>query len=102
MDDARAARMATELMGTTIGGWTIREYLGAGKSALVFKAEKDSALAALKVFDPELVQRFGMDVQTARRDKGTAYISLEIAVIGILFLHFLHMRMSPMTFPNLV
>ena len=69
MDDARAVRMAAELLGTTIGDWTILEYLGAGKSALVFRAQKDSSFAALKVFDPELVQRFGTDVQKARIER---------------------------------
>ena len=68
MDDARAVRMAAELLGTTIGDWTILEYLGAGKSALVFRAQKDSSFAALKV-DPELVQRFGTDVQKARIER---------------------------------
>ena len=69
MDDARAARMQGELMNTSVGGWKIVEYLGAGKSALVFAAEKENITGALKIFDPELVQRFGTDVQAARIDR---------------------------------
>jgi serine/threonine protein kinase len=69
MDDARAARMADELLNKTVGNWTILEFLGAGKSALVFKAQNSTGFAALKIFDPELVQRFGTDVQTARIDR---------------------------------
>jgi serine/threonine protein kinase len=58
--------MQAELLHTSIGGWEIVTYLGAGKSALVFAAMKDGLTGALKVFDPELVERFGTDVQTTR------------------------------------
>jgi serine/threonine protein kinase len=69
MDEARASRMAKELLNAKVGTWRILEYLGAGKSALVFKAQNDSGFAALKIFDPELVERFGTAVQAARIDR---------------------------------
>lgn len=69
MDDARAARMKSELIHTSVAGWNVVEFLGAGKSALVLGAEKDGVSAALKIFDPELVQRFGSDIQAARIER---------------------------------
>jgi serine/threonine protein kinase len=69
MDEARAKRMAAELVGKTVGKWTLLDYLGAGKSALVFRASNGATEAALKIFDPELVDRYGRDVQAARIER---------------------------------
>lgn len=66
MDHVRAARMAEELKGVHIGGWLVREYKGAGKSAVVFEGEKDGLRSALKVFDPELVQKYRKNTQQGR------------------------------------
>lgn len=66
MDPVRAERMSRELHGQLIGGWIIRRYLGAGKSAVVFEGEKDGNQAALKIFDPEHVERFGKSTQLER------------------------------------
>lgn len=66
MDSARAKRMTGELLNRTVGDWTITEYRAAGKSALVFKATRGGETAALKIFDPELIERFGKDVQEGR------------------------------------
>jgi hypothetical protein len=67
--------MAKELLGSTIGSWTPVRLLDAGKSAVVFEAENGSTVCALKIFDPELVERFGTEVQTAR-------ITRELALRG--------------------
>ncbi|QDT43488.1 Serine/threonine-protein kinase PknJ [Gimesia alba] len=75
MDPTRAERMKEELTGTSVGGWSIISYVGAGKSALVFLAENEARRAALKIFDPELVQRFGKQTQLTR-------ISREVSLIG--------------------
>jgi hypothetical protein len=72
MDQVRARRMADELVGSTIGAWNVVRLLDSGKSALVFEAESQSGRAALKVFDPELVERFGTDVQLARIERELA------------------------------
>lgn len=69
MDPVRAERMSKELVGTEVGGWSIKRYLGAGKSAVVFEGEKSGEQAALKIFDPELVDRFGKATQLARIDR---------------------------------
>lgn len=66
MDPVRALAMVAELRGRSVSGWTVVELAGSGKSAVVFKAERDGVTAALKVFDRELVERFGADVQERR------------------------------------
>ncbi|MHC2068121.1 protein kinase domain-containing protein [Bremerella sp. T1] len=75
MDEARAKIMSGELIGSSVSGWNIISYLGSGKSALVFHARKDAQDAALKIFDPELVERFGKETQLSR-------IARECALIG--------------------
>ncbi|HFF5953866.1 TPA: protein kinase [Stenotrophomonas maltophilia] len=53
-------------MGATLDGWTITGGLGHGKSAVVMVGEKEGTSAAIKVFHPELVERFGRDAQLER------------------------------------
>ena len=66
MDRARANRLATELMGQAVGGWRLTGFHSFGKSAIVFRGSRDDVIAAVKVFDPELVERFGSNVQEQR------------------------------------
>lgn len=66
MDSVRANAICDQLVGTQVGGWTIAEKTGFGKSAIVFRATRDTATVAIKVFDPELVERFGKDAQLDR------------------------------------
>ena len=49
-----------------LGDWTIGEPLGSGKSASVFRAARGSSAAALKIFDPFIVEKYGKDTQLAR------------------------------------
>jgi serine/threonine protein kinase len=72
MDRVRAERMAGELLGLTVGSWKPLRLLDSGKSAMVFEAESGSTVGALKIFDPELVERFGTAVQAARIDRELA------------------------------
>ncbi len=74
MDSVRAEHMARELIGHQVGGWQIQRRINAGKSAVVFAARKDRQQSALKVFDPELVERFGRDAQLARIDRERSLI----------------------------
>ena len=55
MDEARAKRLTEELVGKSVGGWHVIAFAGAGKSAIVFKAKRGDSVAAIKVFDPELI-----------------------------------------------
>lgn len=74
MDTVRAERMSQELRGQRVGRWLIRRYLGAGKSAVVFEGEKDGQQSALKVFDPELIKRFGKATQLGRIERERSLI----------------------------
>ena len=58
--------MAQELRGHSIGGWEVEDYLGNGFSAVVLSATKSNSRAALKVIDPEMVERYGLEHQRAR------------------------------------
>src|SRR5437016_3690201 len=66
MDKTLAARMAGKIVGTEVGGWRAQELLGSGKSALVLRAERNGQVAALKVFDPDLTEKYGEAVQLGR------------------------------------
>jgi eukaryotic-like serine/threonine-protein kinase len=54
------------LIGQTIGHWKLVKFVNAGKSAAVFRGEKDSETAAVKIFDPALVEEFGRESQLKR------------------------------------
>ena len=49
-----------------VGGWTILGYVGHGGSAVVLRAVRDDVTAALKIIDPEIVDKFGRDEQIER------------------------------------
>jgi hypothetical protein len=72
MDSARAARITNELKHNEIDGWVIIDQINHGKSAVVLRAEKGDETAAIKVFDPDLVERFGREIQLERinRERG--------------------------------
>ena len=75
VDPTVAKRMTDDLTGKTVGGWSIGSYLGAGKSALVFECAQGDTIAALKVFDPDLVNRHGKSTQLER-------IKRELSLVG--------------------
>jgi eukaryotic-like serine/threonine-protein kinase len=75
MDKVRAATYERELLGKQVGGWTICPRLGNGASAVVFAAERDGRVAAVKVFDRELIERVGEEAQLAR-------IKMEVKLVG--------------------
>lgn len=69
MDGARARRIADELTGRPLGrsDWEVVDYVNHGKSAVVLRGKRpDGTMAALKVFDPELVEKYGRSVQLER------------------------------------
>ncbi|MBC8029914.1 MAG: protein kinase [Pyrinomonadaceae bacterium] len=66
MDQVQAKRFAQQLLHKTIGGWELIDTCNAGKSAVVLKGVKSGEIAAVKIFDPELIERFGEDRQSAR------------------------------------
>ena len=74
MDAVVAQRMAAELVNREIGGWNVTEYVNCGKSAIVLRGRREEKVAALKVFDPDLVQRFGRASQLARIEREKALV----------------------------
>jgi serine/threonine protein kinase len=66
MDKIKANDLEAKLKGKSISGFIIETLLGCGKSAAVFKAIKGSEIFAIKVFDNELVERFGYEIQKRR------------------------------------
>ena len=66
MNTIRAKRIAKELNGKTVGGWTVLDYIDNGKAAVILRAVKGEETAALKIFDHELIERFGKETQLIR------------------------------------
>lgn len=75
MNKLTAEKMTGELVGKTVAGWLVQEYLNHGKSAAVFLAERSGQKAALKIFDPEILERYGREIQLKR-------IERELSLIG--------------------
>jgi eukaryotic-like serine/threonine-protein kinase len=78
MDKARAHQWFSELLGTEVAHWRPVELLGAGKSAIVVKADRGGASAALKIFEPEIVERFGLPAQLERIKRECLLIGRDI------------------------
>lgn len=66
MDSIRAQNLAKSLVGNTFCGFEVLSLINNGKSAAVFKVKRDAGFFALKVFDDELVERFGHEIQIKR------------------------------------
>ena len=66
MDAARADFYKRLFIGKTIDRWRVSRLLGNGKSAVVFVGESDAREYALKVFDPEIAERYGVVLQEQR------------------------------------
>jgi hypothetical protein len=59
VDHVKAEEWKAKFCGQAIDGWTIDSLIDYGKSAAVFKAVSacSGKLAALKIFDDELIKR---------------------------------------------
>lgn len=66
MDKLRAEALAKQICGSEVAGWVVDSLIDNGKSAAVFSATKSSVTAALKIMDPEIIQRAGKAKQLAR------------------------------------
>ncbi|PPT61825.1 hypothetical protein XarbCFBP8150_20850 [Xanthomonas arboricola] len=76
MDTTQAMLLRKELEGKKVGGWLIDGCFGHGKSAVVMKGFQDSEIAAIKVFHPELVERFGKETQLERIRRETSLVGV--------------------------
>jgi len=75
MDKAKAKHIFEQVKGENIKGICIEEVIDNGKSAVVFHGKKDDKLFAIKLFDNDIVERFGAELQQER-------IELELSVKG--------------------
>jgi serine/threonine protein kinase len=76
MDQVKAQLLADKIVGHNVGGWEIDAYKNHGKSAAVFRAHNSAGkIAAVKIFDDELIERYGDKVQLAR-------IERELTLVG--------------------
>lgn len=66
MDQVRAKRLVAELKGQSVGDWLVGDYIGNGASAVVATATRGDQEAALKLIDPEMVERYGANQQLQR------------------------------------
>ena len=66
MDAIKAKSYESLFNGKQIDGWTVAKLIGFGKSAAVFRAEGDARTYAVKIFDTELDERFGHEIQLKR------------------------------------
>lgn len=68
MHQARAEGMAEDLAGKSLDGFRLEELVGFGKTALVMRAQRKDYPndVAVKIFDPELVDKFG---EAAREER---------------------------------
>ncbi|GGE05145.1 MULTISPECIES: protein kinase domain-containing protein [Rhizobium] len=66
MDSAQAKIFAEGFIGNSVGGWAIDGILGNGKSAVVLSGVRDGVEGAVKIFHPELIERYGRAVQLER------------------------------------
>jgi serine/threonine protein kinase len=66
MDSFKAKQLEVKLKGRTLKGYNIIELINNGKSAAVFKAIKNNIEYAIKVFDNDLIERFGHEIQEQR------------------------------------
>ena len=62
----RALALLAQLRGRRVAEWQIQDLIHHGKSAAVFRAHDGHRTAALKIFDPELVSRYGELTQLTR------------------------------------
>ena len=66
MNKDRARDLAAKLKSKKVGSWIVSELINFGKSAAVFRATREGQEAAIKIFDAELVERYGKITQLNR------------------------------------
>src|SRR5438309_8616755 len=77
MDNIKAKEWEKRLVGKSVNGWKIDELIDHGKSAAVFRAHKGKRQVALKLFDDELIEKYGDAVQLARIDRELTLVGKE-------------------------
>lgn len=75
MDSAKAREWEDRFRGERIESWIIESLIDHGKSAAVFRAAGENGPVALKIFDDEIIQRYGDETQLGR-------IKRELTLVG--------------------
>lgn len=68
---------AKPLLGQIVGKWKIERYINEGKSAMVFNSFKGDLKAAIKVYNSEIIERFGKETQIKRLDRQLELVGKE-------------------------
>ena len=63
-----------QLIGQSVSGWTIQAFINCGKSAAVFKAQKADRFVAIKLFDAEIIEKYGAEIQAERIEREKSLI----------------------------
>lgn len=66
MDKFKSKELEKEIKNKIINGYEVLQLINNGKSAAVFKAKKNDQFYALKIFDNDLIERFGHEIQIKR------------------------------------
>ena len=72
MDRIKAQKLGEKINGKAFFGYQVQEYLGNGNSAAVYKGVGKDGEVAIKVFDNELVESWGLQVQKERIEREIA------------------------------
>jgi serine/threonine protein kinase len=104
VDKQKALEILERIRGRTIARWTIKSFIDHGKSAAVYRGENDEGPVAIKVFDTELIDKFGDTKLMARLERERLLLNhghpnlVEMLSSGIdddTNLHFLVMEFLP-------
>lgn len=77
MDSAQAKSFADSLIALgVVAGWRIHQCIGHGKSAVVMRATRGNDVAAVKIFHPELIERYGKEAQLLRVERERRLIGI--------------------------
>jgi eukaryotic-like serine/threonine-protein kinase len=77
MDKIKALDLEALLIGKEVGGYRIDSLVNNGKSAAVFRASAGADSAAVKIFDDELIEKYGEKTQLARIERELALVGKE-------------------------
>ena len=69
LDKAKALDIFARIEGKYISRWKIISFLDNGKSAAVYKGESETGHAAVKIFDDQLINKFGGEALKARTER---------------------------------
>lgn len=69
MDKVKAQELEARLKGKEVAGCMVNSLIDFGKSAAVFRGMRGDEIVAIKIFDDELIERYGDKAQLARIDR---------------------------------